>query len=159
MSLAKIIAPVTGTPRDNVVIRTAFAAAAPFNAHVRTVFVHTDPRLSVPYAGVPISPEVVQSIIDANEEMLRAGAKSAKVALATAADEGRVRIVAQPERGDGVTASFVERTGFFADMIEQAALLADLVIFPPLSHGDNPEVHEGFVRVLTRVERPVLLAA
>lgn len=158
MSIAKIVTSVTGTPRDEVAIRTAFAAAKPFNAHVRVLFLHPDPRLSVPYVGVPVSPDVVQSIINANEEMLKAASKAARVALATAADEANVRIVGGVERAETVTASFVEKAGYFGDCLEKSSLLADLVVFPPLGHGDNPEAHDGFVRVLTRAGRPVLLA-
>src|SRR6516164_5514014 len=60
MSIAKVLAPVTGVPRDATVIRAAIAAAKPFKAHVVALFVRPDSRLSVPYmGGAPMSPKVV----------------------------------------------------------------------------------------------------
>ena len=71
MGLAKILAPLTGTPRDEIVLATAYAAAKPFNAHVAALFIHPDPRLAVPFVGVPVSPDVVQDIVNASEEIAK----------------------------------------------------------------------------------------
>lgn len=158
MAIAKILVPVTGSRRDAVALHTAFAAAKPFNSHVAALFVHPDAREAIPYAGVPLTPDVVQSLVDAAEEVARASSKSARATLATAADEARVRILAGPERSDSVTASYSERTGHFSTVLEDASLLCDLIVFPVIAHGDNPDVHDGFTRTLIRTERPVLLS-
>jgi nucleotide-binding universal stress UspA family protein len=78
--------------------------------------------------------------------------------LALAAEEAKVRIIAQPEKSDGVTTSYLEMTGYLPAVLESEALLSDLVVFPPIGHGDNPEVNEGFVRILTKSQRPIMLS-
>jgi nucleotide-binding universal stress UspA family protein len=158
MSISKIVVPVTGSKRDGVALRTAIAAARPFHAHVAALFVHPDVRETIPYVGVPLSPQVIQDLVDSAEEIARAAAKSARAALAAAADEAKVRILAAPERSDAVTASYTEKTGHFVSCLEDAALLCDLIVFPPIGHGDNPDVHDGFTRILTKSQRPVLLS-
>lgn len=158
MSIAKILVPVTGSQRDETAIRTAFAAARPFKAHVQTLFVHADPRETIPYAGAPLSPQLLQDLIDGAAEIAKAASKSARGALAVAADDARVRIIAAPEKSDGVTASYAEMTGYLPNVLADAVLLSDLVVFPPVGHGDNPEVHEGLVRMLTKSGKPILLS-
>jgi nucleotide-binding universal stress UspA family protein len=158
MSILKIVVPVTGSKRDGVALRTAFAAARPFNAHVAALFVHPDARESIPYVGVPLSPQVIQDVVDSMEQIAIAAAKSARATLAAAADEAQVRILAAPERNGAVTASYAEKTGHFVSCLEEAALLCDLIVFPPIGHGDNPDLHDGFTRILTKSERPVLLS-
>jgi nucleotide-binding universal stress UspA family protein len=158
MSILKIVVPVTGSKRDSVAFRTAIAAARPFNAHVVALFVHPDVRESIPYVGVPLSPQVIQDLVDAAEQIARAAAKSARTTLAATADEARIRILAAPERSDAVTASYMEKTGHFVNCLKEVALLCDLIVFPPIGHGDNPDVHDGFTRILTKSQRPVLLS-
>jgi nucleotide-binding universal stress UspA family protein len=158
MSISKILVPVTGTKRDSAALRMAFAAARPFNAHVVALFVHPDARETIPYVGVPLSPQVIQNLVDSATEIAKAASKSARATLAAVADEARVRILAGPERGDSVTASYLERTGLFVNRLEEAAILSDLIVFPPIGHGDNPDVHDGFTRLLTKSGRPVLLS-
>ena len=158
MSISKILVPVTGSRRDGTALRTAFAAARPFDAHVAALFIRADARDSIPYSGLPLSPEVIQSLIESAEEISRASSKAARGALALAADEASVRIIAGPERCEHVTASYSERTGHFSTVLEEAALLCDLIVFPGFSRGDNPDVHDGFTRTLIRTERPVLLS-
>jgi nucleotide-binding universal stress UspA family protein len=75
-----------------------------------------------------------------------------------AADEANVPILGSPERRDGVTASYAEKSGLFVNRLEEASILSDLIVFPPIGHGDNPDVHDGFTRILTKSGRPVLLS-
>lgn len=71
MSIAKIIAPLTGGNRDKTVLASAFVAAKQFSAHVVALYVRPDPRLAVPYIGAPLSPNVVEGIINSVQEMNR----------------------------------------------------------------------------------------
>jgi nucleotide-binding universal stress UspA family protein len=158
MGIAKILVPTTGSKRDETAIRTAFAAARPFNAHVQVLFVHADPRETIPYLGAPLSPDLLQDLVEGATEIAKAASKSARGALAVAAGDAKVRIIAAPERGDEVTASYSELTGYLPNVLADAVLLSDLVVFPPVGHGDNPEVHEGLVRMLTKSGKPILLS-
>ena len=158
MSISKILVPVTGSTRDDVALRMAFAAARPFNAHVAALFVHPDAREAIPVVGGPLPPQVIQNLVDSADEIARAASKAARATLAVAADEARVRILAAPERSDAVTASYVEKSGLLVQRLEEASILSDLIVFPPIGHGDNPDVHDGFTRILTKSGRPVLLS-
>jgi nucleotide-binding universal stress UspA family protein len=159
MSLAKILAPLTGTARDEVVLATAFAAAEPFRAHVAALFIHPDPRLAVPFVGVPVSPEVVQDIVNASEDIAKAADKRAQEALAAAAGKADAPILETPRRVDGVSCSFHRSQGLFFRAVARAAELCDLVAFGAISGIQTAELSDGFVEVLTRSGRPILLSA
>ncbi len=149
MGLAKILAPLTGSPRDEVVLATAFAAAAPFHAHVAALF---DPRLAVPFAGVPVSPEVVQDIVNVSEGIAKSAEQRAQAAFAAAEEKAKTS-------GMAVTASFRRAQGLYFRAVAQAAELSDLVAFGVIAGPDTVELSEGFIEVLTRSGRPVLLSA
>lgn len=159
MSIAKIIAPLTGANRDSAVLATAFAAAGPFNAHVVALLVRPDPRLSVPAMGAPLSPQIVQNIIDATEELNQAASKAARTALERTAAAAGATIVRHLEKSQAVTCSYEEAEGFFSDVVARTARLSDLVVFGPLATTEGADVNECFVDILTRTDRPVLLSA
>ena len=55
MAYVKILAPLTGGTRDAAVLAAAFAAAAPFKAHVIALFVRPDPAEAMPFFGEGVS--------------------------------------------------------------------------------------------------------
>jgi len=158
MSIAKVLAPVTGIPRDAIVIKAAIAAATPFNAHVVALFVRPDSRLSVPYmGGAPMSPTVVQDIVDAIEKLAREAEARARATLISVAKSEDLKVVDHPAKAAEVTCSFEAIIGLFPPRIAEAASLSDLVVFGPLSHGDGPDIAESFLEALTTTQRPVLI--
>ena len=159
MSFAKIVVPVTGAGRDRYALATAFAAAKPFNAHVVVLFVQADPREAVPYGELPLSPDIIQDLIDTAADLKKASSKSARSTLATLASEAEIRIIGVPRRAEAVTVSYEEVTGHLPRALDRAARLCDLVVFPPIRETDDPEIQDGFIRALTKLERPVLLSA
>jgi nucleotide-binding universal stress UspA family protein len=159
MPFVKILVPVAGVARDHFALATAFAAAKPFNAHVMAMFVHADPREQVPYGELPLSPDIVQDLIDTAADLEKASSKAARQTLASMAAEAGLRIVAKPERKDSVTVSYEEVREHLPRALDKAARLCDLVVFPPIRETDEPDVQEAFIRTLTKVGRPVLLSA
>ena len=157
MSIAKIIAPLTGTARDAAVLTTAYVAAKPHNAHVVGLYVHPDPRLALPYTGAPISPEVVQEIVDAADEINRQTAKVARATFAEKAAAAGVEIVVAPKDKERATCSFREVEGFFPRCVADASRLSDLVVFGPIAPVDGPDLADAFVETLVKIGRPVLL--
>jgi nucleotide-binding universal stress UspA family protein len=158
MTIRKILVPVTGAKQDAGAVALAFAAAKPFDAHVEALFVHPDPREAVPYVGMPVSPEVVQTIVDSARDIARKAAKAAHGALEKAAGHAGAKLVDHPVTGHKiVTASFCEVEGHFITRVGEAAKLSDLVVFGPATLDSGPDVSGAFAEVLTRVERPVLL--
>jgi len=159
MSFVKILVPVTGAARDRYALATAFAAAEPFHAHVVALFVHADAREAVPYGELPLSPDIIQDLIDTAADLEKASSKAARNTLATLAAEAGIRIVGGPQRSDCVTVSYEEVTGHLPRALDRAARLCDLVVFPPIRETDDPEIQDGFIRALTKLEHPVLLSA
>jgi nucleotide-binding universal stress UspA family protein len=158
MSIVKILVPVTGAERDYVALATAFQTARSFNAHVETLFVHRDPREAAAYSGMTLRPEIVQNLVDAEEEAQKIASQTAQRSFAAAAAEYEVKIVDVPSRLGAATASYREVTGHLSRVVSDAAILCDIVVFPPVLGADRSDVHDAFVRVLTKVGRPVLLS-
>ena len=159
MSFAKILAPLTGGPRDAAVLASAFAAARPFNAHVVALFVRPDPSLAMPFYGEGVSTVMVQEVIAATKEASDTAAQGAKAALAVAAQAAGVAVTGGLEKRGAPTASFQETLGNFADCVVQAARLSDFVVFGPLKEGEHAGITEAFEATLIEAGRPVLLSA
>jgi len=160
MEFRKILVPVIGAKQDGIALAAAFTAAKPFDAHVEALFVHPDPREAVPYVGMPVSPEVIQTIVDSAMEISRKAAKTAHAILAKAAEHAGAKLVDHPMTGKGfVTACLREVEGHFITRVGEAARLCDLVVFGPSTLDSGPDVSGAFVETLTHAERPVLLAS
>jgi len=158
MTIARILAPLTGGTRDATVLASAFAAAKPFNAHVIALFVRPDPAEAMPFFGEGVSSTVAQEIIDAAKEAADEAATTARTSLAAAARDAGAAVTSVPERGS-LSASWREAQGNFADQVVQASLLSDLVVFGPLSERDKPGLTEAFEAALLETGRPILLTA
>ncbi len=159
MSFAKILAPVTGGPRDAIVLAGAFAAAKPFNAYVEALFVKPDPVEAMPFYGEGMSSAVVQEIMDVSKEASGKASVAARAALQAAAGEAGAAVAPPSGKGNAVTGAFVETQGNFADRVSQAARLSDLIVFGPLKEGDRPGLSEAFEATLIETGRPVLLVS
>ncbi len=159
MAIVKILAPLTGGPRDAVVLASAFAAAKPFHAHVVALFVRPDATEAVPFFGDGVSAQVVQEIAEAAKAAADAAIKLARASLEAAANTVGAEIIAAPAPSGSLSASFREVLGNFADQVTLAARLSDLVVFGPLKEGDRPGLTEAFEATLLETGRPVLLSA
>ncbi len=158
MSFVKILAPLTGGPRDTAVLASAFAAAKPFNAHVAALFVRPDIMEAVPFYGESVSTAVMQEISDASQKASDLASKAARGALEACAREAGAEIVDAPILRGDPCASFRESIGNFADQVTLAARLSDLVVFGPLREDDRPGLTEAFEATLLETGRPVLLS-
>lgn len=158
MTFAKILAPVTGRLEDGRVLATAFAAAQPFHAHVMALFVHPDPRevVSYVYSGAPVSPTIVQSIIDGQTKLAEEARESARSALTATAKDAYATLVHTPAKSSSVTCSFVSHYGYIPRIVSEAARFSDLVVFEPMEKGERPEL-AALLETLTHAGRPVLL--
>jgi nucleotide-binding universal stress UspA family protein len=159
MSFAKIIVSVTGGSRDTTTLATAFAAAAPFNAHVMALYVRPDPAEMVPFFPEGISANTLQEIVDTTVEASKVAAANARSSWKAIAADSGVKTTEQAEKRDCVTTSFREDEGRLSVRLAEAAKLSDLVVFPAIMADDWPELDNAFENVLIRSERPVLLSA
>lgn len=159
MSFRKILVPVSGVNRDRFAFGTALAGARPFNAHVEALFVHNDPRENVPYGELPLSPDIVQDLIDTAADLEKASSKAARATVASMTAEAGLRIVSAPQVAGEVTVSYQEIREHLPRALDKMARLCDLVVFPPIRETDDAEVQDAFLRTLMKVGRPVLLSA
>jgi nucleotide-binding universal stress UspA family protein len=161
MAYAKILVPVTGAKNDALALETAFAAAAPFEAHVEAFFAHPDPRevVSYVYSGVPVAPALIQSIIDGQTKLADDAQSVARSALMATAKDAGAAFLASPARNAGLSCSFRARYGFVPHLIADAARLADLVVFKPSAGEERNVIASAMLETLVRANRPVLLPA
>jgi len=157
MSIVKISVPITGTDRDVMALSTAFQMARAFNAHVEVLFIQRDPREVIVYSTMTLRPEITENVINAEIELQEAASLAAQRNFSNAAADCGVRIMDVPSRIGAATANYRAVTGHLGQVMADAALLSDLVVFPPIVKGDD--LHNAFLQVLLKVGRPVLLSA
>jgi len=159
MGFRKILAPLTGGPRDATVLASAFAAGEPFASHIAALFVRPDPAQVMPFFGEGLSGAVVQEVVDIAKAAADKASQEARKNLTAAAAAAGVALVDGPQMHAGGSASFREVQGRFSDCVVQAARLADLVAFGRIDENDRPDLAEAFDAALLETGRPVLLAA
>jgi nucleotide-binding universal stress UspA family protein len=158
MSIAKILAPLTGGARDAAVLSTAFAAARPFNAHVEGLFVRPDPSEAVPFYGETVSATVLQEVAAASKKASDEALSLCRTSMAAAVAAAGAELLDHPALKDKPTASLREVSGNFADRVTIAARLCDLVVFGTLKENERPGLTEAFEATLLETGRPVLLS-
>jgi nucleotide-binding universal stress UspA family protein len=158
MSIAKVLAPVTGGTRDHGVLANAVAAARPFNAHVMAYFVRPDLSDTLAFFTDGVSGLVADEVIKATQDAGEEAAKRVRSAIAALCAEMSIDFVPAPTRADRVTVSLREDYGSFGDRLTAEARLSDLTVFPPIREGDQAGLAEAFVQVLVETDRPVLRA-
>ena len=158
MSIAKVLAPVTGGQRDAGVLANAVAAARPFDAHVVAYFVRPDLGETLAYFIDGVSGLVVDEVVKATQDAGDEAAKRVEATVAQVAAEAGIDRVAAPTRSSKVTISLKEEYGNFGDRLTAQARLSDLIVFPPIRERDSAGLAEAFVQVLVETDRPVLRA-
>ena len=157
MAYVKILAPLTGGAGDATILASAFAAAAPFAAHVVALFVRPDPAEAMPFFGEGVSGAMAQEIVDTAKEAAEKAAAEAHATIAASAKTFGAIVTDNPEKRDSVSVSFREVQGNFADRVAMESRLSDLVVFGPLKQGDRPGMAEAFEATLLETGRPVVL--
>ncbi|HWA30153.1 MAG TPA: universal stress protein [Rhizomicrobium sp.] len=157
MTIAKILAPLTGSPADEIVLSVAYALARPQDAYVDAAFVFPDPREAIPVTEMPMSPEIYQQIVDAAEKARKRASKSAREAFSVRAAACNAKIVSAPEKHSGIITTYREVPGHLEEVLREAALFADVVVFPPLAGDEFRETHDALIAVLMKSDRPVVL--
>lgn len=157
MSIGKILAVVTGGPRDAAVLNYAIQAAKPFNAHVVAVFVRPDLTEAIAFFNDGVSGVVIDEVVKASRDAADEAGRRIEASIASVCRDAGVPVVATPSRGDSVSLSFHQMQGNLTDQLTDVARLSDLVVFGPLHERDKAGLTDAFVQVLTDTDRPVLL--
>ena len=115
MSIAKVLAPVTGGTRDHGVLANAIVAAKPFNAHVLAYFVRPDLSETLAFFTDGVSGLVADEVIKATQDAGEDAAKRVRATIAQICAELGVEHVSAPARSNKVTVSLREDFGSFGD--------------------------------------------
>ena len=158
MSIAKILAPVTGGARDTAVLANAIEAAKPFHAHVMAFFVRPDLSEALAFFTDGVSGVVVEEVVRATKDAGDEAARRIEAAIEGVCARASIERVRRPMRAEAVTLSLREVQGSFGDQLTAAARLSDLVVFGPIRDNDQAGLAEAFVQVLVETDRPVLRA-
>ena len=158
MAFVKILAPLTGGPRDETVLASAISAALPFGGHVAGLFVRPDPALTMPFYGEGVSTVVVQEVLETSKTESDQAAVTAQAALIRLAKATDVSVTDGCQKLDAPSVSFRETTGNFADCIAREARLSDLAVFAATKEDERVGVIEAVEAVLLEARRPVMLS-
>ena len=103
MSIAKILAPVTGGARDTAVLANAIEAAKPFNAHVMAFFVRPDLTEALAFFTDGVSGVVVEEVVKATKDAGDEAAKRIEATIDAVCARAMVERVRRPTRAATVT--------------------------------------------------------
>jgi nucleotide-binding universal stress UspA family protein len=160
VAYGKILVPVSGDKDDASALAAAFAAARPFNAHVIALFCFPDPREVVAsiYAGAPMSPDIVQSIVDGQVKLAKDAESRVRASLTAAARDAHAEVLEKAAPRKSLSCSLHVRYGFMPHVVAEEARFADVVVFKPASGDTRPEITGAVLDTLTRACRPVILS-
>jgi nucleotide-binding universal stress UspA family protein len=156
MAYRKILVPLTGTQRENHVLKAAFEMANAFAAHVAGVYIRPDPSEVIPYLGEGISASVIQEIMDAAREAANKQAAIARGAFDQHAKAVGAAVLESPG-GSGLSASFHVRDGAGEDVISEEARLSDLVVFDVPHESKDAAFRMTLESALLNGRHPLLL--
>ena len=116
MSIAKILAPVTGGQRDASVLANAIEAARPFNAHVMAFFVRPDLSEALAFFTDGVSGVVVDEVVKATKDAGDDAERRIQATISTLCAANGVERVERPVRAGKVTLSLREVQGNFGEI-------------------------------------------
>lgn len=160
MTYRKILVPLVGAENDRVSLAAAFSLARRHGSHVEALFIRFDPVRSIPYGYTAgdVSGYAAEYAIAAAIQAADEAQKLARTAFDETAAREAIEIVARPGLRSKPSAHLRIVQGLFAEEVEQASRLADIVVFGVVPGDDAREgAREGVEAALLGGARPVLL--
>ncbi len=158
MSLKVILVPVTATETAAGALKTAFALARRFEAHVAALHVRADPRKAMPYMGEGMSGVVLQEILAAAERDALERAKTARAVYDAAAKEAAAPVRDMPQPQGGFSTAWREEVGREDEVVSRCARLADVVVVSAQATRQQAVVSMMMEAALLESGRPVLIS-
>ncbi len=155
MAIKKILVPLRGNARNQVVLETALAAAQRFGAHLEALYVRADPRYVLPYATLAMSGSMKKSVLESARRSAAEQADKARTAFERFCAKHDVPIVKRPPAKTPVSASWREEVGKESDAVAQRGLFTDMIVVSrPTAPSPAPDVLEA---ALLQTGQPVLI--
>ncbi len=152
--LSKILVPVRGDGKGDLVLAHAAVLARRFSAHIEVAHCRARPEDMMPF-GVPLPAFARETLItqakelaDREEEGLRNELHTLALSLGLSETD--------PPHGDTATVGFIEEQGRMVDVIKSHGRLADLVAVPKPDRDRNVGSN-SLKAALFRTGRPVLM--
>ena len=129
MAIKTILVPLGDPEAGAAALRTAFAVASLFDAHLEALHVRADPRNAiVDYVGESMSGHLIERVLKAAEARATEVAERARKVFEDACAKAGVAI-AEAAPGPGkVSAAWREETGYEDQWVERYGQLADLTV-------------------------------
>ncbi|MBK8176130.1 MAG: universal stress protein [Rhodospirillales bacterium] len=157
MNIRKILVPIEDAEHERIALRTAFAVARTFGAHVEGLHVRIEAAETVPFVGEGMSGAVVQELIDLSERESAARASGAREMFVREQHEAGMPTVAAPNAG-GPSAAWIERSGREDEALVHLGRLSDLIVIGRPAPGDTSGTRMTLSVTLFETGRPVLVA-
>ena len=154
MGIRKILAPVDGSERSRFALRTAFAVAQRFDAHVLGAHVSIDPAQAVPFVGEGMSGALVQDLVELSVRENAARAAVARQLFERLQVDAGIPTATVPTT-DRASAAWAGSMGWDDAMLVRQGRLADMIVVArpgPAGTDATP------TRALFQTGRPVLVA-
>lgn len=160
MTYRKILVPLVGAENDRVSLASAFFLARQHGSHVEALFIRADPVRAIPYGYTvgDVSGYAAEYAIEAAIRAADEAQRHATRAFEELAAREAIDIVHKPGARSKPSTSLRIVQGVFAEEVEQASRLADIVVFGVVPGDETREgAREGVEAALLGGARPVLL--
>jgi len=150
---------IGGSDRDEVILRTALAAALPLSAHLDLLHVHVPAEKAARYSRVEFAMgAALRNAMDELKTKARTFSEVAANHVREFCAGAKIEICDAPAEGKGVTASFREETDPAIERLTANARHSDLVVMGRArqKQGLSPDTLE---HLILNCGRPVLVAA
>ncbi|AOX19448.1 universal stress protein [Kozakia baliensis] len=161
--IRNILIPLNGGGNIDSVLKTGFAYAKLFNAHLSTVLVGDDPNEAAALAGEGLSGAMIHEMMEAAEHESQRRMLQIRLKFDSFVEEhGIVRehtfVPGRLPEGDRVSATLELLTGSEHEAVTWRARLSDMTLMPHLSLTDNVRASETLHAVLFDSGRPLVIA-
>jgi nucleotide-binding universal stress UspA family protein len=159
MSIKTILAPVTGTPSDRLVLNAAVALAGEPGAHIQVLFLHRDPQdIIVPHLGHNMNAGLIESLIRSADEQIKTARHAANETYDAWRSDCDVGEQGGAVPASGITAGYAESIGDMATRMTNAGRLADVICMVRTPSEDTGYGEEALIEAaLLETGKPLVL--
>jgi nucleotide-binding universal stress UspA family protein len=150
-----ILVPFGGSGGGEAALKSAFAIAKRYDAHVSVLHVRPDPAEALHMTSMAFPGAMRRSVLEVGERHAAEAAEAARAAFEAYCAEHEIQIVDTPPAPAGVSAAWRELVGKESLIVARLGRLCDLIVVER-AEEDNP-AREALESALLNTGRPVLI--
>jgi nucleotide-binding universal stress UspA family protein len=158
MTMKFILAPISGTETDGVVLHLASLVARRFAAHIEVLHARSDPRETMPYLGEGASPALIDQVMVTAERDAASRSGRAKENFDAWVASSGIGLADAPTATETPTCSWRLETGAEDKWISRLGRLSDMTIVAQPGEAGSVASMLAFEAALLDTGRPVMLA-